>query len=91
MNYRASCYKKAHILIFERTKIYDEDQGRVRGETNIIEPLWTKGSILPYSVIDVVDTDNDNDEDTDDENLKSHLTTKQMVMRWKTSRSLLVF
>ena len=47
VNYRASCYKKAHILIFERTKIYHEDQGWVRGETNIIEPLWTKGSILP--------------------------------------------
>ena len=33
---------------------------------NIIEPLWTKGRILPQSVIDLLDNDNNDKEDTDD-------------------------
>ena len=57
VNYRAFCYKKSHILIFEQPKPYDEDQGWVLGETNIIEPLCTKGRILPNSVIDLLDMD----------------------------------
>ena len=47
VNYRVSCYKKAHILIFERPKPYDEDQEWARGEANMIEPLWTNGTIPP--------------------------------------------
>ena len=47
VNYRVSCYKKAHILIFERPKPYDEDQEWARGEANMIETLWTNGSIPP--------------------------------------------
>ena len=58
VNYRIACYKKAHILIFERSKLCDEDQGWVRGETNIIEPQL---------VIDLLATDNNDEEDTDDE------------------------
>ena len=46
VNYRLCCYKKAHIPIFERSKFYDNEQGWVR-ENKIIEPLWTKGIILP--------------------------------------------
>ena len=37
------------------------------GETNIIQPLWTKGSILPQLVIELMDTDNKDEEYTDDE------------------------
>ena len=33
---------------------------------NIIEPLWTKGRILPQSAIDLLDNDNNDKEDTDD-------------------------
>ena len=67
VNHKVSCYKKAHISIFEHPKPYDEDQGWVRREKNIIEPLWTKGNILPQSAIDLLDTDNKDEEDTDDE------------------------
>ena len=67
VNYRVSRYKKVHIPIFERLKPYDEDQGWVCGETNIIEPLWTKGGILLQSVIDLMDTDDNDEEDADDE------------------------
>ena len=38
VNYRDSCYKEAQISMFEQTKSYNEDQGRKRGERNIIEP-----------------------------------------------------
>ena len=67
VNYRVSRYKKVHIPIFERPKPYDEDQGWVCGETNIIEPLWTKGGILLQSVIDLMGTDDNDEEDADDE------------------------
>ena len=56
VNHRLSCYKKAHVPIFERPKPYEDDQGWVRREINIIESLWTKGSILPQSVVDLLDT-----------------------------------
>ena len=67
VNYKVSCYKKAYILIFERPRPYDEDQGWVRGEANIVEPLWAKESILPQSVVHLLDTDNNDKGDTDDE------------------------
>ena len=69
MNHRLSCYKKAgHIPIFEQPKPYENNQGWVLGEANIIEPLWTKGSILPQSVVDLIDTRvKDEDADHDDE------------------------
>ena len=66
-NYRVSCYKNAHIPIFEWTKPYDEDQGWVCVETHIIEPLWNEESILPQSVIDLLSTENYDEEDIDDE------------------------
>ena len=62
VNYKVSCYKKAYILIFERPR-----QGWVREETNIIETLWVKESILPQSVVHLLDTDNNDKGDTDDE------------------------
>ena len=36
-------------------------------ETHIIESFWTKGSILPQSVIDLLSTENYDEEDIDDE------------------------
>ena len=67
VNYRVSFYKKAHIPIIEYPKSFDEDQGWVRGEANIIEPLWTKGSILTQSRIDLLDTNRSDEEEADDE------------------------
>ena len=72
VNYRLCCYKKAHIPIFEWPKPYDKEQGWVQ-ENNIIEPLWTKGIILPQSVVDLLDSSRD-DEEQDDELELENLT-----------------
>ena len=79
--YRLSCYEKAHISIFERIKPYDEDQGWVCGETHVIEPLLTKGSILPQSVIDLLGTENNDEEDIDDE-IEPEVPSDYEEMRW---------
>ena len=65
VNYRLCCYKKAHILIFERPKPYDNEQEWIR-ENNIIELLWNKGIILPQLVVVLLDSSTD-DEKQDDE------------------------
>ena len=54
-----------HILIFEQTKPYDNEQEWIR-ENNIIEPLWNKGIILPQLVVVLLDNSTD-DEKQDDE------------------------
>ena len=65
VNYRLCCYKEGHIPNFEQPKPYDNEQGWAR-ENNIIEPLWTKGIILPQSVVALFDSSRD-DEEQDDE------------------------
>lgn len=56
VNHRLTCYKKANIPTFERPKPYETNQGWILGENNNIEPLWTRGSILPQSVVDLLET-----------------------------------
>ena len=70
MNYRLCCYKKAHISIFQRPKPYDNEQRLVRGN-NIIEPLWTKGIILPQSVVELLDSSRDDEEQADELELEN--------------------
>ena len=70
MNYRLCCYKTAHISIFQRPKPYDNEQGLVRGN-NIIEPLWTKGIILPQSVVELLDSSRDDEEQADELELEN--------------------
>ena len=68
VNHRLTCYKKANVPIFQKPKPYEDDQGWIRGERTGIEPLWTKGSVLPQSIIDLLDTEgNDEDVNSDDE------------------------
>ena len=67
VNYRISCYKRANIPIFETPKPYEEDQGWTIDATGIIEPKWTKGSVLPQSLIDLLATTTEDDDEGEDE------------------------
>ena len=55
VNYSLGCYKKANIQTFESPMSYEKNQGWVLGENNNIEPLWMRGSILPQSVVDLLE------------------------------------
>ena len=35
----------------------EDNQGWIRGEGNIIEPVWTKGRNLPRQALDLLDSD----------------------------------
>ena len=62
VNYRASCYKKAYFPIFEPPKPYDKiKSGYV---VKYILQNHSKGSVIPQSVIDQLDTDNNDEEET---------------------------
>ena len=60
VNHRLVCYKTADIQIFEKPKW-------TRSESGLIEPLWTRGKILPQSVVDLLDNiQNEEDEEDGD-------------------------
>lgn len=66
VNHRLACYKRANVPMFNKPKPDDENQGWCRNETGMLEPLWTTGSILPQSLVDLVDGTNDDDDDEED-------------------------
>ena len=70
-NHRLACHKRADQPIIEKPKPYDMDQGWEKVENGSLEPIWSRGPILPMSLIDLLDsTDWDSDdEDEDDEYL----------------------
>ena len=70
-NHRLACHKRANQPIIEKPKPYDMDQGWEKVENGSLEPIWSRGPILPMSLIDLLDsTDWDlDDEDEDDEYL----------------------
>ena len=70
-NHRLACHKRANQPIIEKPKPYDMDQGWQKVENGSLEPIWSRGPILPMSLIDLLDsTDWDlDDEDEDDEYL----------------------
>ena len=43
------------------SKSCEDNQGWIRGEGNIIEPLWAKGRNLPQQVVDLLDSDLNNE------------------------------
>ena len=71
VNHRVACHKRANQPIIEKPKPYDMDQGWEKVDSGSLEPIWSKGQILPKSLIDLLDsTDWDlDDEDDDDEYL----------------------
>ena len=70
-NHRLACHKQANQPIIEKPNPYDMDQGWQKVENGSLEPIWSRGPILPMSLIDLLDsTDWDlDDEDEDDEYL----------------------
>ena len=55
VNHRLAIYKRADQPSFTRPKPYSDKQGWLKdGES--IEPLWSCGTILPASLIDLVET-----------------------------------
>ena len=67
VNHRVACFKKANFPIFERPKPYDEHQGWSLDEHWVLESLWTRGSVLPQTLIDLLDGGIDGDEDEEEE------------------------
>ena len=53
-NYHLACYKCAASPMFERPKPF-EDQGWKMSEEEYTEPLWSKGPVLPTTLVDVLD------------------------------------
>ena len=53
--------QKVNIPIFDWPKPCENNQGGIRGERNIIEPLWTKARILPRPVVDLLDSELNNE------------------------------
>ena len=58
VNYLLACYKRAIEPIFERPKPDDENQGWILGEEGLLEPLWSRGAILPTCLVDILDMKN---------------------------------
>ena len=55
VNYRLANYKRAHQAIFWRPKPYDPGQGWEKTEEGILEPVWSCGSVLPPSLVDLLE------------------------------------
>ena len=68
-NHRLACHKRAHQAIIEKPKPYDTDQGWCKVEGGSLEPVWTKGPVLPLSLIELLDSGDWDDEDEEDESI----------------------
>ena len=52
-NHRLACHKRANQPIIEKPNPYDMDQGWQKVENGSLEPIWSRGPILPMSLIDL--------------------------------------
>ena len=68
VNHRVATYKRANVPILEKPKPNDENQGWSINENGILEPVWTTESIMPQSLINLLDATND--EESDDEEME---------------------
>lgn len=55
VNHRLAIYKRAHQRIILSPKPFDPEQGWEKTADGILEPMWSCGSILPPSLVDLVD------------------------------------
>ena len=68
VNHRVALYKRADENIFECPKPYDDEQGWIRNEDDVLEPLWSCNPVLPVSLIDLLASINtEEEEDKEDE------------------------
>ena len=50
---------KAHQAITESPKPYDDGQGWVKTDQDGLHAIWSRGSILPKSLVDLLEADQD--------------------------------
>jgi len=68
-NHRLACHKRATQSIVEKPKPYDTYQGWCKVEGGSLESVWTKGPVLPLTLIDLLDSGDWDDEDDEDESI----------------------
>ncbi|XP_046336920.2 uncharacterized protein LOC124118725 [Haliotis rufescens] len=73
VNHRVALYKRADQPFVEKPKPYEEQQGWMRTDQGVLEPMWSNGPVLPTSLVDLLDAgDREGDEhvvdEDDDEN-----------------------
>ena len=54
VNYCLANYKRAHGATFWCPNTYDPGQGWEKTEEGILEPVWSSGSVLPPSLVDLL-------------------------------------
>ena len=59
VNHRVGFYKRANVLIFEKPKPNDENQGCSINENGNLEPICKTGAIVTESLINFLDATND--------------------------------
>ena len=55
VNHRLACCKRAATPIFERPNPSEEGQGWKMSDEGYLEPVWSKGSPFPTSLVDIMD------------------------------------
>ena len=67
-----SCYQRAREPIIEFPQPFGENQGWVRTDEGLLEPLWSLGPVLPTTLVDILEkreADESVEEDELDEDL----------------------
>jgi len=57
VNHRVRLHKRAHQVIVEKPKPYEEGQGWLRNDSNnMLQLIWSCGGILPTALLDIQET-----------------------------------
>ena len=56
VNHRVASYRHARVPVVERPKPFENNQGWIKNDDEIIEPMWSRGPILPTSLDDILET-----------------------------------
>ncbi|KAK2189067.1 hypothetical protein NP493_115g02000 [Ridgeia piscesae] len=68
VNHHIPLYKRAEEAILEKPKPYDDEQGWIRTEDGVLEPVWSCGPVLPNSLVDLLDTGDREEEEEEEDN-----------------------
>ena len=67
VNHRVAGNKRAHQNIVESPLPYDDGQGWEKTDREELQPIWTQGTILPMSLVDLLEDGQDGEESDEDE------------------------
>jgi len=59
-------YNRADEPILEKPKPYDDEQGWIRTDDLVLEPVWSCDPVLPNSLVDLLDTGDHEVEEEDE-------------------------